>query len=538
VRKIISILLTLGVVLGLMVSAAPVAADVTQPQVVVDPNCACVNAAYNITFNVSASLTEGVHEVCIEFPAGTTVPTSYKTGDILIDGMAVFGSEVTVTGTKVCFLVPKDFVPPADNPILVQFLKKADIVNPCTPGYYKLEVSTSREPDATPVLSGKYLIIPCESSYTFTWDSSETYPGIAPGFVPPFKVCGQNSSVVDGAVYNATGDFWYNAFNVTFGPVAPAGCYPPCSDVIISMSLTASPQFPCADVDPVSTVHMILDGVAYDLTYDTCDPLIQAYGPTEYEILTIDPLLKDSSYNFGGLIHFDTVGEYTICFTAVCPAGVGDPCAGGAGEDTVLVEKCFDFDVHQWKDVGKITLDEKWNLISLPLVPFDTDIDTLLGSLDPEALDADLVDDLVSIWHYDRCTDDWAVWGNGQSSLTDMVDGESYWVRMTYPNAGNMPYTWYVWGTARNMPPEAPSSYAVCAGWNMFGFTSLTDQDMDSYLWNYAAATTKPLVYGWDNTGDWTTSGWEIHLFGNADIDMVSGQGFWGNFPAAGAIIP
>ncbi len=100
-RKIISILVALGLVLGLSVMATPVSAAVSGVTVSVEPNCACAAAAYNVTFNISASLTEGVHSVCIEFPAGTTVPTSFATGKIKIEGLDVFGTEVTVTGQKV-----------------------------------------------------------------------------------------------------------------------------------------------------------------------------------------------------------------------------------------------------------------------------------------------------------------------------------------------------------------------------------------------------------------------------------------------------
>jgi hypothetical protein len=196
----------------------------------------------------------------------------------------------------------------------------------------------------------------------------------------------------------------------------------------------------------------------------------------------------------------------------------------------VIAERCIDFEVHQWKDAGKIVLQEKWNLISLPLVPFDTDIDVLLASLPAEALDADGTDDLISIWNYDRCADVWTMYAGG--GLTDMVDGDSYWVRMSYP-MGN--YTWWVWGTERAMPPAAPSVYPMCAGWNMFGFTSLTDDLFQSYLWNLDGTANEPLVYGWDNTGDWTTSDW---LIKNTGDTLVSGQGFWGYFPAAGNIVP
>ena len=70
-----------------------------------------------------------------------------------------------------------------------------------------------------------------------------------------------------------------------------------------------------------------------------------------------------------------------------------------------------------------------WNLISLPITPFDTSIESVLTPLA-------FPYDLVSIWYYDRCNDEWLVYGNGDTTfktLTTMEDGKAYWVRMRYP---------------------------------------------------------------------------------------------------------
>jgi hypothetical protein len=233
------------------------------------------------------------------------------------------------------------------------------------------------------------------------------------------------------------------------------------------------------------------------------------------------------------------VGEYEICFDVTCPgdpAGTCPDCTPATGPVSIIDGPvCYPFNVHQWKDAAKIELKEKWNLISLPLVPFDGAIDVLLASLDAEALDGDMVDDLVSIWSYDAAAASWSMYDGG--GLTEMVPDTSYWVRMTYPNATHMPYNWWVWGTARAMPPAAPSVYPVCAGWNMFGFTHLVDMPSDDYLWNFPAGPTRPLVYGWDNTGNWLTSDWNlIDIVGSEDLE--SGQGYWGYFPSGGNIVP
>jgi hypothetical protein len=73
----------------------------------------------------------------------------------------------------------------------------------------------------------------------------------------------------------------------------------------------------------------------------------------------------------------------------------------------------------------------------------------------------------------------------------------------------------------------------------MIGFTSWMDDTMANYLWNYGSPTPPepayPLVYGWENTGDWLTSGWKV--VGSGDNFEV-GEGYWAAFAADGTIFP
>jgi hypothetical protein len=505
VRKIISILVALGLVLAMSAVATPVAADVTQPQVSLSNYCACADSVYNITFNTTASLTEGVHSVCVEFPAGTTVAGTFATGDILINSTPVFGSEVTVSGTTVCFLTPVDF---AAGPILVEFTD--GIENPCTPGPYTLFVNTDRAPDATPVESASYTIQPAISSYEFVVDFSVTYPGLAEDFIPPFKACGQNDTADFNTVLNGT--MWLSGFNLTF-QTDVEGCATPCANVSVWFEVTACPAG--------EVITMELDGTWFTMDDTDLTATVGEYDSAT-DFVVVDPLalLTDMSVDFEGLIHFSSVGSYQLCFYAECPEiGGCDPEASD-----IIADRCFDFEVHQWKDAAKITLDEKWNLISLPLVPFDTDIDAIL-----EALPAAGLAELVSIWNYDGCTGEWFVYGNGQSSLTDLEDGKGYWVRMTYPMAGT--YDLWVWGTEKPMPPAAPAEYAVCEGWNMVGFTSLSAMTAGTYLWNWG--TPDPVIYEWV-AGDWTAQEWNMVTFPGDNLNP--GQGYWVAFPADGMI--
>jgi len=527
VKKIIGILVALGLILSLTVMATPVAAKVTQPQVTLTNPCACSVSGYNITFNTTASLTEGVHCVCVKFPAGTTVPTTFKDGDILIEGDPVFGSEVTVNGNTVCFLPPKDYPPP--GPIDVDFLPAAGIINPCTAGKYQLEVYTCREPDSAPVKSAKYEIVPCICDLGFEWDSGPTYPGIAENFVPPFKACGQNTT---GAVNigNATHPVFMNAFNLSF--VADLGCSAPCGqNVTLYMSLVAAPQFPC-EADPTAYVTINLTGPCSTLNTTKLSFNECVDDEPKEIVLASNVGLKCNTTicEWEGLIHFDTVGEYTICFWAECPAALGAPCQPPTGdEDDRFAETCLDFKVYQWKDADSITLQEKWNLISLPLVPLvdGISIEDALASI-PAADRADI----LSIWYYDRCEDEWLVWGNGQSSLTTFDDGRAYWMRLAYPLPGCGNVTWWVWGTPKPVPPASPAEYPVCEGWNMLGYTNTTIATAGAYLWNWTSAPT-PVVYGWTQ-GCWTSQTWNLVAFPGGSL--VPGQGYWVAFPKDGSV--
>jgi len=538
VRKIFSIVITLGLVLGLSLIAMPAAAwdctiGVPVADVVVDPDCACADAAYNISFNTSASLTEGVHSVCVEFPAGTTVPDEFGDDEVFIsvDGgtqYAVFADEFTVTGTKVCFIVPVSFIA---GEILVEFTEDAGLENPCTPDDYSLWVYTDRAPDSTP-LEGEYEIVPAESVYGFLFDFSPTYPGVALGFVPPFRACGQNDTTEEAieAGFNTTWGpdvgmqaGWYDQFALILTALIE-GCDAPCTEAKVWMELVSIPDD--------EEIHLLLGGVNY--TLDVCN-ITKTEGDfdasTDWYLNDALALAYNTTEIYSGLLHFSSPGTYTLGFYLECPDTTCTP--GG-----IVASKVQDFVAHQDKDAAKIILEEKWNLISLPLVPFDTSLESLMAAWD---LDQGAPgSDLVSIHYFDQCTDTWSVYGNGQTSLSTMEAGKAYWVRMIYPTGQ---YTLWVWGTARPMPPEAPEVYTMCDGWNMFGFTSLLDMLAGDagvgYLWNFGVAgNPDPLVYSWLNSGDWATAGWHLVDVTTVAENMLVGQGFWGYFPTGGTIVP
>jgi hypothetical protein len=151
-------------------------------------------------------------------------------------------------------------------------------------------------------------------------------------------------------------------------------------------------------------------------------------------------------------------------------------------------------------DTFEISLNVGWNLISLPLVPVDENIEVVLAGLDVDVANVEVV------WAYDATTKTWLVYtpGPAPDTLLTIEDGKGYWIKM------KAPATLTVYGfVVQAGPGVTPPTYDVVAGWNLIGFKSTVNRSASDYLsgiagkwvslWTFKPGIGYQRLYGTDN---------------------------------------
>jgi uncharacterized repeat protein (TIGR01451 family) len=166
-----------------------------------------------------------------------------------------------------------------------------------------------------------------------------------------------------------------------------------------------------------------------------------------------------------------------------------------------------------------ITLGTGWNLISMPLIPQAGNFTVQLAGLN-----------WAEVWAYDRCGGGWTFCYSDPSypapTLTRLVEGAGYWIRMTSP--GTLTVTGVVMNTGVTLPPSFP----VCVGWNLIGFKSTTVKTAGDYLeaLRINGIRSWTMLYAFDNVGGYTRV--------LTNDNMVPGKGYWIAVTDAGTIYP
>jgi len=166
-------------------------------------------------------------------------------------------------------------------------------------------------------------------------------------------------------------------------------------------------------------------------------------------------------------------GFYLIRFCAEDNAGNGN-CTDGRA-DLPLVDGQNDEHFNPYPDAHWVYVNNRvacellcagWHLVSTPLMPYDTDIEDVLAELIAHGT-VEVV--WTMVYEGDPPTQVWKVWtptAGPVDTLTNIVDGRGYWVKMKAPDTWNILGTWTTLGDG-----ETPPAYPVYAGWNLFGYT-------------------------------------------------------------------
>ena len=163
----------------------------------------------------------------------------------------------------------------------------------------------------------------------------------------------------------------------------------------------------------------------------------------------------------------------------------------------------------------QVELYEGWNLVSLPLIPDVTSIEVVL---------ADVMENVEIVWGYKD-----GAWSRYLpaipefSELTDMVDGEGYWIKMTADDS------LVVYGLELPGPGTLPPVYDVYEGWNLIGFKEVLPMNITDYLTTIPAdVRASSVCYGWDATNQRYEL---VYLAGYGKpvdpANFVPGEGYW-----------
>jgi hypothetical protein len=157
---------------------------------------------------------------------------------------------------------------------------------------------------------------------------------------------------------------------------------------------------------------------------------------------------------------------------------------------------------------ASIDLVAGYNLVSLPMIPIDPDLDTMMTGLD-----------YIKISQYandgDPLTDDWHSNTAGNPGISDLFlleDGWGFWFNMN--TAGTLTFDGYELAPP---PPAMPKSYPVNQLYNLIGFKSMVSKLPSEYL--AAVEGMYTIIYGYDGT--WFIVGTPGHL------TLDPGLGYW-----------
>jgi len=164
-----------------------------------------------------------------------------------------------------------------------------------------------------------------------------------------------------------------------------------------------------------------------------------------------------------------------------------------------------------------IPLAPGWNLVSFNLIPADTSIDVVLGSIAGSY-------DLVFAW--DGATQTWQMYdptGPAYSNTLQNLDQKrGFWIYATFPVILTVTGTPH---TTTDIPV-----YSASSGWNLVGYPSVVVRDLPGALQDHGVGTDFSLVYAYqsnDPADPWKLYDRATPPFSNDLTSMMPGLGYW-----------
>jgi len=165
-----------------------------------------------------------------------------------------------------------------------------------------------------------------------------------------------------------------------------------------------------------------------------------------------------------------------------------------------------------------INLSAGWNLVSLPLIPESSDIDDIINSANLASGDVGNVD---MVYHYNTSSGLWDYWREQTGgTLQSIEDGNGYWIHTIAADV-----------LTTHGSEAATAGYSLQSNWNMVGFTSVEEQDHDTYLASIGEAYS--VLYGWDAA----TGSWYCPTMGQNGGKLKPGHGYWVHMSTPGTVM-
>jgi hypothetical protein len=196
--------------------------------------------------------------------------------------------------------------------------------------------------------------------------------------------------------------------------------------------------------------------------------------------------------------HAPTVTSPTICLISATTSKTGY--ASGSGSDTIVVNP------QGGQTTYSIPLHTGWNLISIPLVPEDSNIDSVFSSI---------AGNYGVVWTT-TSTGGWKSSNQAFGRLTDITVDKGYLIYMTAPD------TLVIEGTE-----PASTIINLASGWNLVGYPSQTTRSITDVL----SGVSYGVVWTTTSTGGWKSSN---QAFGRL-TDMSPGNGYMLYAPVSGS---